>query len=75
MIWAMRERDAERRDENALLEKATYAPGEYGRVVRSDDSEQWWVRASNGTWIALRHQRVMENDDGSITLLLLRTEG
>jgi hypothetical protein len=29
------------------------------------------VRSPQGTWVALRHQRIMPNDDGSITLLLL----
>jgi len=57
---------------DARIEKATYPSSDYGRIVRSDGSERWWVRSSNGSWIALRHQRVMENDDGSITLLLLR---
>ena len=70
----MRARDVERNAGTASLEKATYVPGEYGRIVRADDSAQWWVRSSDGTWIALRHQRVMENEDGSITLLLLRIE-
>jgi hypothetical protein len=41
-------------------------------VVRADGTEQWWVRSSNGTWIALTHQRVIENDDGTITLLYLK---
>jgi len=51
-------------------EKATYPPGDYGRIIRQDGTEQWWVRSSSGKWIALRHQRVMPNDDGGITLLL-----
>ena len=54
-------------------EKATYQPGDYGRMVRPDGTEQWWVRSSIGTWVALRHQSVMPNDDGSITLLLVKT--
>jgi hypothetical protein len=54
-------------------EKATYQPGDYGRMIRPDGTEQWWVRSSSGTWVALRHQRVMPNDDGSITLLLMKT--
>ncbi len=33
--------------------------------------EEWWVRSPQGAWVALRHQRIMPNDDGSITLLLL----
>jgi hypothetical protein len=53
------------------LENATYQSGDYGRMIRADGAEQWWVRSSKGTWVALRHQRVMLNDDGSITLLLL----
>jgi len=52
------------------LETATYQPGDYGRMIRPDGTEQWWVRSSSGAWVALRHQRVMPNDDGSITLLL-----
>jgi hypothetical protein len=55
------------------LEKATYQPGDYGRMIRPDGTEQWWVRSSTGTWVALRHERVMPNDDGSITLLLVKT--
>ena len=53
------------------LEKATYQRGDYGRMIRADGAEQWWVRSSKGTWVTLRHQRVMPNDDGSITLLLV----
>src|SRR5215470_4729917 len=53
------------------VERATFRRGEYGRIVRPDGIEQWWVRSARGTWIALSHQRVMENDDGTITLLLL----
>ena len=53
------------------LEKATYQPGDYGRLIQPDGTEQWWVRSSKRTWIALRHQRVMPNEDGSITLLSL----
>ncbi len=52
-------------------EKATFAPGEYGRVIQPDGTEQWWIRSSKGTWIALRHQRLIENKDGTITLLSL----
>ena len=48
---------------------ATFQPGDYGRVVRADGTEQWWVRSSQGTWRALSHQLVIENDDGTITLL------
>ena len=53
------------------VDRATFRRGEYGRIVRPDGSEQWWVRSARGTWIALSHQRVMENDDGTITLLSL----
>src|SRR5215510_4996253 len=53
------------------VDRATFRRGEYGRIVRPDGSEHWWVRSARGTWIALSHQRVMENDDGTITLLLL----
>jgi len=53
------------------VDRATFSRGEYGRIVRPDGTEQWWVRSARGTWIALSHQRVMENDDGTITLLLL----
>jgi hypothetical protein len=54
------------------VDRATFQAGDYGRVVRADGSSQWWVRSSHGTWIALSHQRVLENDDGTITLLYLR---
>jgi predicted lipoprotein with Yx(FWY)xxD motif len=54
------------------IDRATFQRGDYGRVVRTDGTEQWWVRSSNGSWIALTHQRVIENDDGTITLLYLR---
>ncbi len=40
-------------------------------MTRADGAEQWWVRSSSGGWIALSHQRVVENDDGTITLLYL----
>src|SRR5215467_4186128 len=63
---------AEVRSQTAAgVDRATFRRGEYGRIVRPDGSEQWWVRSARGTWIALSHQRVMENDDGTITLLLL----
>jgi len=67
-------RPAKQPSHDARTEKANYPPSDYGRIVRSDGSTQWWVRSSNGSWIALRHQRVMENDNGSITLLLLRAD-
>jgi hypothetical protein len=53
------------------LDRATFRPGEYGRMTRADGTPQWWVRSSSGGWIALSHQRVVENDDGTITLLYL----
>jgi predicted lipoprotein with Yx(FWY)xxD motif len=53
------------------VDRATFRRGEYGRIVRPDGTEQWWVRSARGTWTALSHQRVMENDDGTITLLSL----
>ena len=55
----------------ARVDRATFHPGDYGRVTHADGIEQWWVRASNGGWVALSHQRVVENDDGTITLLYL----
>jgi hypothetical protein len=48
-----------------------FQPGDCGRVVQDGGTEQWWVRSSNGEWLALSHQRVVENDDGTITLLYL----
>ena len=53
------------------VDRATFRLGEYGRIVRPDGTEQWWVRSARGTWVALSHQRVMENDEGTITLLSL----
>ena len=67
----MRRTAQERRDDEDRPAKATFAPGDYGRIVSPDGTERWWVRSSKGTWIALRHQRVMINEDGSITLLFL----
>ena len=60
-----------RNDEESRPERATFAPGEYGRVARADGTVQWYVRSAKGAWIALRHERVMENDNGSITLLFV----
>jgi hypothetical protein len=60
-----------RKDDEDRPAKATFAPGDYGRIVSPDGTEQWWVRSSKGTWIALRHQRVIINEDGSITLRFL----
>jgi hypothetical protein len=53
------------------LDRATFRPGDYGRMIRADGTLQWWVRSSTGGWAALSHQRVIENDDGTITLLYL----
>jgi hypothetical protein len=53
------------------IDRATFRPGDYGRVIRGDGREQWWVRSTDGTWRALSHQRVIENEDGTITLLFL----
>jgi hypothetical protein len=53
-------------------DRATFRPGDYGRMVGKDGTEQWWVRSASGGWIALTHQRVIENDDGTITLLYLK---
>ena len=60
-----------KRDGSARVDRATYRPGDYGRLIHPDGTEQWWVRSSDGTWVALSHQRVAENDDGTITLLYL----
>jgi len=40
-------------------------------MSRPDGTEQWWVRSPKGSWIALRRQRVMINEDGSVTPLFL----
>ncbi len=53
------------------VDRATFRPADYGRVIQADGAEQWWVRSSKGEWMALSHQRVVENDDGTITLLYL----
>lgn len=53
-------------------DRATFRPGDYGRVVNKDGTEQWWVRSASGGWISLTHQRVVENEDGTITLLYLK---
>jgi putative tryptophan/tyrosine transport system substrate-binding protein len=49
-----------------------FHPGDYGRRIHADGTDEWWVRASNGAWMALSHQRVEENDDGTITLLYVK---
>jgi hypothetical protein len=41
-------------------------------MICADGTERWWVRSSRGNWIALSHQRVMDNGDGTITLLYLK---
>ena len=53
------------------LDRTTFRPGDYGRMTRPDGTLQWWVRSSTGGWTTLSHQRVVENDDGTITLLYL----
>ncbi len=53
------------------VDRATFRPGDYGRLIQADGTDRWWVRSSNGDWMALSHQRVGENDDGTITLLYL----
>ena len=59
---------------SARLDRATFRPGDYGRVTRPDGTDQWWVRSPSGSWIALSHGRVVENDDRTITLLYLGDE-
>ena len=54
------------------VDRATFPPSDYGRVIHADGTEQWWVRSSEGAWTALSHQRVIENDDGTITLLYVK---
>ncbi len=40
-------------------------------MIQADGTERWWVRSADGEWMALSHQRVDENEDGTITLLYL----
>jgi len=54
------------------LRPATFAPGDYGRVVRPDGSETWWVRTPERGWVLLARHRVTRNDDGTITVSPLR---
>jgi hypothetical protein len=54
------------------VDRATFRPGDYGRVTQADGLDRWWVRSSSGDWIALSYQRVVENDNGTITLLYLQ---
>jgi hypothetical protein len=53
------------------VDRATFRPTDYGRLIQADGTYRWWVRSSKGEWMALSHQRVVENDDGTITLLYL----
>src|SRR2546427_3843395 len=68
---AMRRTAQERRDDGDRPAKATFAPGDYGRIVSPDGTEQWWVRSSKGTWIALRHRRGVGNAGRRSTPLFL----
>ena len=54
------------------LRPATFAPGDYGRVVRPDGSETWWVRTPERGWVLLARHRVTRNDDGTIIVSPLR---
>ena len=54
------------------VDRATVHLGNYGRLVLPDGTTKWWVRAANDAWVALGHERVSENDDGTITLLYLQ---
>ena len=56
----------------AGLDRSTFRRGDFGRIVDSDGTERWWVRSASGGWISLTHQRVVENDDGTITLLYMK---
>ena len=56
---------------NQAGSRTTFGPGDYGRLVQPDGTERWWVRSANGTWTVLSHQRVVENEDGTLTLLYL----
>lgn len=58
--------------DSSAVDSSTFGPGDYGRMSRKDGTGQWWVRSATGAWIALPHQRVVENDDGTITLLYLK---
>jgi hypothetical protein len=67
------ERTQQRTSEHSRrIDRATFRPGDYGCVTQADGIDRWWVRSSNGDWIALSHQRVVENEDGTITLLYLQ---
>ncbi len=69
MIISNRVRLRRREAATPRIDHATFQPGDYGRVVRAGRTEQWWVQSSQGTWRALTHELVIENDDGTITLL------
>ena len=75
MIISNRFRMRRREGATPRVDHATFQPGDYGRVVRADGIEQWWVRSSQRTWRALTHQRVIENDDGTNTLLSASSTG
>jgi hypothetical protein len=51
------------------VDRATFRAADYGRVIGTDGTASRWVRSSNGALMALSHQRVTENDDGTITLV------
>ncbi len=51
---------------------STFSPGEYGRIIGTDGSEKWWVRAPNGHWVSLTHRQVLKHDDGTITVSPLK---
>ena len=53
---------------SSRVTRATFRRGDYGRLIQADGTDRWWVRSSNAEWMALSHQRVVENDAGTITL-------
>jgi hypothetical protein len=65
-------RTRQRKHQPPGIDHATFRRGDYGRLIRADGSAQWWVRSTRGIWMALSHQRVIENEDGTITLLYLK---
>jgi len=58
----------QRRPSDDGLRPTTFAPGDYGRVVRPDGSEMWWVRTPKRGWVHLDRRRVTRNGDGTITV-------
>jgi hypothetical protein len=60
------------RGDSPRIDRATFRSGDYGRVTQEDGTDRWWVRSADGGWTPLSHQRVAENDDGTITLLYLK---